>query len=66
VKFKLMNAKGEDMTGELQGFAEMIGLEAAAPGRYSIALLIGLFGSYKSRTQDPRNVVREIEALAGC
>lgn len=54
-----------DMTAEITSFAECIGLEHAAPGRYSILLLLGLFGGFKSGHLNPAKVVHEINALEG-
>jgi hypothetical protein len=44
LKFSLTTKSGDDMTAELKGFAEIIGIERAAPGRYSLLLLLSLFG----------------------
>jgi hypothetical protein len=64
-KFTLRAANGEDMTPELTNFADFIGLERAASNRYSILLVLGLFGSFKSGHLNPAKVIREIEALEG-
>lgn len=53
------------MTEDMRRFAETIGLEQAASGRYSVALLLGLFGGFAARVQNPWKVVQEIEALEG-
>jgi hypothetical protein len=53
------------MTAELTEFAASIGLDRVAPGRYSFALVLGLFGGFKSGHQNPAKIVREIEALEG-
>ncbi|WP_025647747.1 hypothetical protein [Paraburkholderia fungorum] len=58
-------ANGEDMTAMVQGFARFIGLEQAAPGRYSMLLVLGLFGGYQSGMLNPAKVVHEIHALEG-
>ena len=62
-EFRATTQNGEDVTSELRAFANVIGLERAAAGRYSIVLLLGLFGGFKSGTQNPATIVREIEAL---
>jgi hypothetical protein len=64
-KFIATAANGEDMTGELENFAGSCGLERVAPGRYSLVLVLGLFGAWKSGCLNPAKVVREIEALEG-
>lgn len=56
---------GEDMTAELTHFINIIGLESAAPGRYSILLALGLFGGFKSGLLNPAKVIHEIKALEG-
>lgn len=64
-RFCLTDQNGNDVSDELRSFAETIGLERAAGGRYSVALLLGLYGGFVSRMQNPWKVVREIEALEG-
>ena len=64
-KFTATAANGEDMTAELTNFANIIGLERAAPGRYSMLLLLNLFGGCKSGRLNPAKVVHEIKALEG-
>ncbi len=64
-KFTATALNGKDMTAELTAFATSIGLERAAPGRYSILLVLGLFGELKSGHLNPAKVVREIEFLEG-
>jgi len=49
----------------LEAFADVIGLKQAAPGRYSVALLLGLYGAAQSGAQNPFRVVHEIRALEG-
>lgn len=56
---------GEDCTTELLEFAQVIGLDVAAPGRYSSILLLQLYVGMKSRRQNPAKVVTEIRALEG-
>jgi len=58
-------ANGEDMTDMVRGFARFIGLEQAAPGRYSMLLVLGLFGGYQSGMLNPAKVIHEIRALEG-
>jgi len=53
------------MTDELSQFASVVGLDRAAPSRYSALLLLHLYGGQKSGTVDPRRVVHEINALEG-
>ena len=62
-KFTLTSDNGDDMTAEMAIFANFIGLDRAAPGRYSILLVLGLFGGIKSNRLNPAKVVHEIEAL---
>ena len=64
-KFTLTSDNGDDMTAEMAIFANFIGLDRAAPGRYSILLVLGLFGGIKSNRLNPAKVVHEIEALEG-
>jgi hypothetical protein len=64
-KFSAKAADGNDITAELQEFANQIGLEQAAPGRYSLLLVLGLFGSVKAGVLNPAKVVHEIQALEG-
>ncbi|WP_186271660.1 hypothetical protein [Burkholderia gladioli] len=53
------------MTAMVEEFARLIGLEQAAPGRYSMLLVLGLFGGAQSGTLNPAKVVHEICALEG-
>jgi len=64
-KYTARAANGEDMSPELINFANVIGLEAAAPSRYSILLVIELFGGCKSGRLNPAKVIHEIKALEG-
>lgn len=64
-KFAATAANGEDMTAELTRFATFIGLERIVPGRYSILLVLGLFGGFKSGHLNPAKVICEIQALEG-
>lgn len=63
--FTVTAANGEDMMPMVQGFARFIGLEQAAPGRYSLLLVLALFGGAQSGMLNPAKVVREICALEG-
>jgi hypothetical protein len=56
---------GQDISDELNQLAVVFGLERAAPGRYSMLLLLHLFGGFKSGRINPHKVVREINALEG-
>lgn len=56
---------GQDVTDELTQFARMFGLDRAAPGRYSMLLLLHLYGGCKSGSVHPWKVVREISTLEG-
>ena len=64
-KFIATAANGEDMTAELNHFANVIGLKTAAPGRYSMLLVLALFGGFKSGCLNPAMVIEEIRALEG-
>ncbi|MCU7645667.1 hypothetical protein [Pseudomonas piscis] len=48
---------------DVRAFAESIGLNRAAPGRYSVLLVGNLLGGTLSGTQNPAKIVREIELL---
>lgn len=48
---------------DLQHFVEMIGLNNAAPERYSILLALQLLGGALSGVQNPAKVIREIQEL---
>jgi hypothetical protein len=61
----MKNADGSDAKPALMSFANQLGLETIAPGRYSLLLILQLFGGYASRRTHPRKVIREIEALEG-
>jgi hypothetical protein len=65
VTISATTADGRDMTAKLNHFARVIGLEAAARGRYSMLLVLGLFGGLKSGHLNPAKVVYEIQALEG-
>jgi len=53
------------MTGEMDNFADVIGLKRAAPGRYSMLLVLALYGGVRSGQLNPAKVVHEIRALEG-
>ncbi len=63
--FSARTQDGKDVFAELQSFANGIGLEQAAPARYSFLLVLGLFGSFKAGVLNPAKVVHEIRALEG-
>jgi len=63
--FSASTQDGKDVFAELQDFANGIGLEHAAPDRYSFLLVLGLFGSFKAGVLNPAKVVHEIRALEG-
>lgn len=58
-------ANGQDMTVDLENFVRLIGLDQAAPGRYSMLLVLGLFGGLQSGFLNPAKVINEIKALEG-
>ena len=64
-KHTLTGDNGRDMTPEINNFINFIGLERAAPNRYSILLVLGLFGSCKSGLLNPAKVIQEIKSLEG-
>ena len=64
-KFTATDDNGMDMSAELANFANFIGLDTAAPNRYSILLVLGLFGGYKSGHLNPAKIIHEIKALEG-
>lgn len=64
-KYQISNQNGDDMTQELISFANAIGLERACPGRYSMLLVLSLFGSAKSGFLNPGKVVSQIRAMEG-
>jgi hypothetical protein len=64
-RFVLTAENGDDMTAEIDNFANCIGLERAAPSRYSKLLVLGLFGGWKSGRLNPAKVMHEINALEG-
>lgn len=64
-KFTAITNDGKDMSAELANFADFIGLDTVVPNRYSILLVLGLFGGFKSKHLNPANVMHEIKALEG-
>lgn len=64
-KFKATGPDGSDMTAELLEFANVIGLEQATAGRYSLLLLLELYGGTQSGQMKPAKVIDEIRALEG-
>jgi len=65
LKFTFSNADGQDMSAEILRFVEQIGLQAAAPGRFSYLLVLELFGGAMSGRRNPAKVIQEIQALEG-
>lgn len=63
--FRATNADGQDMAPDLLRFAERIELERIAAGRYSLLLLLCLFGGTRSGRLNPAKVIHEIECLEG-
>lgn len=64
-RFKATYGDGKDASLELQAFAEAIGLESVIPGRYSILLLLAIFGGARSGMLNPAKVVSQIRVLEG-
>jgi hypothetical protein len=56
---------GRDMKPEVEGFARMIGLDQAAPGRYSLLLPLTMYGATLAGKLNPDRIVHEIRALEG-
>ena len=63
--FKATREDGTDMAPNSLEFAEMIGIERVAPGRYSLLLLLALYGATQARRLNPAKVIHEIESLEG-
>jgi hypothetical protein len=59
----LLNANGKDMKEEIKSFADHIGLNTIAPNRYSIILLVELFGGFKSGGLHIEKIMHEIRIL---
>ena len=51
------------MQGELDSFINWLGLDRIAPNRYSLILVLHLFGGWKSGFQGPEKIMHEIKAL---
>jgi hypothetical protein len=64
-RFTATGQEGEDLTEEISRFIQMIGLEEAAPGRYSMLLVLALYGGAMSGKLNPAKVMWEIRALEG-
>lgn len=64
-RFRATNADGRDRAPDLLRFAEGIGLERIASGRYSVLLLLCLFGGTRSGRLNPAKIIHEIECLEG-
>ena len=64
-RFKATGPDGNDMTIELLEFANIIGLERAVAGRYSVLLLLELYGGTQSGQMNPAKIIHEIQALEG-
>lgn len=56
---------GEDSgaNAEVASFIDMTRLDQIAPNRYSILLVLQLFGGWKSGRQGPEKIIHEIQAL---
>lgn len=65
IQFKATRSDGSDATAELLSFAEVIGLESVVSGRYSILLLLELFGAAQSGMLNPAKVISQIRVLEG-
>lgn len=64
-RFAMRTTDGEDVTPQFRKFAETIGLEQFAPGRYSTLLLVQLYAATTARLLNPWRVTDEIRALEG-
>lgn len=63
IEYELNFPDGRDALPELKEFSKIIGLDRLAPNRYSIVLLLQLYGSFKSGVQNPAKIISQIEAL---
>jgi hypothetical protein len=63
--FQATYSDGSDAMSDLLAFAKAIGLESATSGRYSVLLLLQLFGATKSGMLNPAKVVSQIRTLEG-
>ncbi|WNL41948.1 hypothetical protein RN347_15175 [Halomonas sp. PAMB 3264] len=59
------DGKGQDLKLRLHAFAETYGLEACAPGRCSVLLLLELYAGASSGTLNPGKVIDQIKVLEG-
>jgi hypothetical protein len=64
-RFNITRSDGSCASSELLSFAEIIGLESAVSGRYSVLLLLQLFGTTQSGKLNPSKVVSQIRVLEG-
>lgn len=65
LQFTAQDEDGNDMSAVFSRFVEQIGLQAAAPGRFSFLLVMELFGGAMSGRRNPAKVMQEIRALEG-
>jgi len=65
VEYHFTGPDGTNHADQLLNFARQIGLERAAPGRYSMLLVLHLWGGFASRRLNPGKIVDEILALEG-
>lgn len=63
--FQATHSDGSGAMSDLLAFAKVIGLESATSGRYSVLLLLQLFGATKSGMLNPAKVVGQIRTLEG-
>ena len=59
----VVTGKDSKVNAELARFIEMTRLDQIAPNRYSILLVLHLFGGWKSGRQGPEKIIHEIKAL---
>jgi hypothetical protein len=64
-KVTIAAPNGEDLTEEITKFARIIGLETAAPDRYSMLLVLSLLVGSQSGSLTAAKIVHEIQALEG-
>lgn len=65
VKYEMTFEDGSDAYPELKKFSEIIGLEKIASNRFSMLLLMQLYGAFNSGFLNPAKVVHQIEMLEG-
>lgn len=63
--FTITDSNGQDQGEEIAQFVNLLRLPEIAPDRYSLLLVLQLYGGFKARTQNYNKVIREIEALEG-